>query len=777
MKSVQADATHEIDLTELIAAIRAGDQQAFTTLYEMTSQEVYRTARAVLRDEEEALDVQQDTFVFAYNHMDQLSDPKKVRPWLRTIAVNRAKSILRRNSPVLFTELENEEGEGLPEQADLSTEASPELSLEQKETSELVSEILGELSDGQRAAVAMYYYEQMSIGEISEALGVAPGTVKSQLARGKKKIEEAVRALEKKGIKLYGLSPIPFLLELLKRQTSAVQQGELVLAKTLAEAGIASGAKAAAVSVAETVVLHATKPFFSTLVGKLVLGVICVGAVGGGIVGYRLAKDKLSPKVTPILYLDSSESPDQDPTAPTLPVELEAFAPETTAPAATEAVPDDVCGENLTWSFDPSEASLTITGSGDMTDYPDAQSVPWYQYRNEIQKFYFPEGLTGIGDYAFAGCVHLDYATMWTEDGFGMAIEHVTRIGNHAFAGCTGLSFISLGQELTSIGDSAFAGCTALSSFAFPCNVSLGKDAFRGAGLRSLRFSDDFTTIGSETFSQCGLLNGVVFSENISSVADSAFTGCAALREIWIMNRDCEFDKNALRGAPSDLMVCGFPGSTAEQYARENGYSFNPIVDNRDAIVEMLKQDSGYSVEIEGETRYYNPTLHYNGTVSVGEQYVSQIQRSEHVTVTEEEFQRAKQSGTIEVRGIKYEFTDSEEQTKQWNEYSENWDDDGAAAWMRDIDRGEIYLVLPEGDGYAFRAVWFYNSDGYLSDYTQIGWLLLDANSPASRNGTDCNLSGFYLSAGNPGSGEYVQQLMLNGDGELALLWASAGKK
>ena len=68
--------------------------------------------------------------------------------------MNQAKTALRKQNTVLFTELENEDGEGLPEQADLSVDASPELSLERKETARLVNEILGELSDGQRAAVS-----------------------------------------------------------------------------------------------------------------------------------------------------------------------------------------------------------------------------------------------------------------------------------------------------------------------------------------------------------------------------------------------------------------------------------------------------------------------------------------------------------------------------------------------------------------------------------------------------------------------------------------------
>ena len=271
-------------MTDLISAILGGDQQAFTVLFQQTSQEVYRTARAILRDEDAALDVQQDTYVFAYNHLDQLQDPEKVLPWLRSIAVNRAKSVLRKQTPLLFTELENEEGEGLPEQADLSPEASPELSLERKETAELVSEILADLSDGQRAAIAMYYYEQMSVDEIAEALGVANGTVKSHLARGKKKIEEAVRALEKKGVKLYGLSPVGFLVALMRRMQPAE-----AAAQTAVKTIVTKAAADAAVTAAKPVTALTFSQMVKGSIGKILIGALSVAVIGGGIwVGVKL---------------------------------------------------------------------------------------------------------------------------------------------------------------------------------------------------------------------------------------------------------------------------------------------------------------------------------------------------------------------------------------------------------------------------------------------------------------------------------------------------------
>ena len=193
-------------LPSLIAAARAGDQQAFEELYLATCQEVYRTTRAILHSEELAQDIRQETYIYAFSHLDQLHSPEKLCAWLRSIAVNSARTFLRRQTPLLFSELETEAGDGFPEQADPSPEVSPEISLERKETAALVNKILDSLSIGQRAVVAMHYYEQLPLAEIAEFLGVSLGTVKTQLARGRKKIEEAVRCLEQRGIRLWDAS-------------------------------------------------------------------------------------------------------------------------------------------------------------------------------------------------------------------------------------------------------------------------------------------------------------------------------------------------------------------------------------------------------------------------------------------------------------------------------------------------------------------------------------------------------------------------------------------
>ena len=325
MTQRQPEPRSDAELAALVEAARGGDQAAYTALYEATSPEVYRTARSLLRSEEQAVDAQQDTYVYAFTHLDCLGDPAKLRTWLRTIAVNRARSALRRQTPILFSELETGEGRDIPEQADPSPAVSPELCLERKENAALVNKILERLTPGQQAVVGLYYYEQMSVDRIAETLGVTPGTVKTQLHRSRKRIEEAVRKLEAGGISLCGLAPLPFLVALLRGLAPAPEASAGTLAGVLSRTGAAgqtllsgasagsaaagSGAAAGGASVSsvaagsaaaagqlaagEAVAVHVGRRFLETVAGKILLGLLTVSAIGGGIVGYNWYQEKV----------------------------------------------------------------------------------------------------------------------------------------------------------------------------------------------------------------------------------------------------------------------------------------------------------------------------------------------------------------------------------------------------------------------------------------------------------------------------------------------------
>ena len=114
------------------------------------------------------------------------------------------------------------------------------------------------------------------------------------------------------------------------------------------------------------------------------------------------------------------------------------------------------CGDNLTWSYNSATHALTISGTGEMTNYSYVQDVPWYPWGiDEITSVSLPDGLTSIGDRAFKDCIGLTSVTI---------PSNVTKIGNHAFNFCTGLTSVTIPESVTSIGNYAFYSCTGLTS-------------------------------------------------------------------------------------------------------------------------------------------------------------------------------------------------------------------------------------------------------------------------------------------------------------------------
>ena len=118
--------------------------------------------------------------------------------------------------------------------------------------------------------------------------------------------------------------------------------------------------------------------------------------------------------------------------------------------ADEEAPTSGSCGENLEWSFDKETGTLTISGEGEMENYYYSEwnnkiewDTPWKSYRLSIKKFVIEDGVTSIGEDAFAGCKNL------TE--FSIP-DSVVSIGNGALSGCSGLTKIIIPDTVKEIG-------------------------------------------------------------------------------------------------------------------------------------------------------------------------------------------------------------------------------------------------------------------------------------------------------------------------------------
>ena len=171
------------------------------------------------------------------------------------------------------------------------------------------------------------------------------------------------------------------------------------------------------------------------------------------------------------------------------------------------------CGPNLTW--DLTDGVLTISGTGAMTDYRYYGDAPWRS--STIKTIKFPNGLTSIGNYAFAGCSGLTSMTNIPNS--------VLNIGEGAFVSCSGLTSLTIPESVIDIADGAFRDCTSLTSVTIPNSVtSIGSTAFYNcSGLTSVTIPNSVTSIGSSAFYGCSSLTSVTIPNSVTSIGKDAF--------------------------------------------------------------------------------------------------------------------------------------------------------------------------------------------------------------------------------------------------------------
>ena len=241
------------------------------------------------------------------------------------------------------------------------------------------------------------------------------------------------------------------------------------------------------------------------------------------------------------------------------------------------------CGDNLFWEYNPSTKTLTISGTGAMTDYNNYSSLaPWNTYKNEMTTVVIESGATTVGQYAFYQCTALTSIDI---------PAGVTAIEYNAFDSCTGLISINLPNTLTSIYNSAFKNCTALTSITIPANVNyikssafdncsaltsisvdanntfydsrdncnaiiqtaykrllvgcrntvipngvttIGDEAFYGrTNLSSIEIPNTVKTIGTSTFAYCIDLEFVTIPSSVTKIYGSAFADCG-LKDVYV---------------------------------------------------------------------------------------------------------------------------------------------------------------------------------------------------------------------------------------------------
>jgi RNA polymerase sigma-70 factor (ECF subfamily) len=165
---------------DIVSRILDGETPLFEILMRRHNQRIYRTARAILRDEREAEDVMQEAYVNAYTHLDQFDGRARFSTWLTKIAVYEALARARRRK----------RHESLDEVAvetftTPSSSPDPEQQAFGRELGRLIESAVDGLGDGYREVFMLRQVEGLSTAETADVLGVSEDVVKTRFSRAR----------------------------------------------------------------------------------------------------------------------------------------------------------------------------------------------------------------------------------------------------------------------------------------------------------------------------------------------------------------------------------------------------------------------------------------------------------------------------------------------------------------------------------------------------------------------------------------------------------------
>lgn len=169
-------------MIELVEKAKHGDSQAFCLLIDENRLKMYKTAKAILNNEDDVCDAIQEALVSAYTNINKLNESKYFSTWIIRILINKCYDIIAKNKKVGNV-------------VDID-EAQEVKSYDSYESDSIVNKVLNEIDEDLKEITILYYYDGFSIKEISEMVKIPEGTVKSRLSRAREKLYELIKREE-----------------------------------------------------------------------------------------------------------------------------------------------------------------------------------------------------------------------------------------------------------------------------------------------------------------------------------------------------------------------------------------------------------------------------------------------------------------------------------------------------------------------------------------------------------------------------------------------------
>ncbi len=172
--------------SNLLERYRAGDEEAFREIISRYKNSLYAFLKRFLNQHDLVEDVFQETFLQLYISRESFDISRPLRPWLFTIAANKAKDLLRkrqRHSTISIGAIADSEDVSVDDVLNIlkSYETTPDEEVSRDETAGRVRQIITDMPENLRGILILAYFEQFSYKQMAEILSIPIGTVKSRL--------------------------------------------------------------------------------------------------------------------------------------------------------------------------------------------------------------------------------------------------------------------------------------------------------------------------------------------------------------------------------------------------------------------------------------------------------------------------------------------------------------------------------------------------------------------------------------------------------------------
>jgi RNA polymerase sigma-70 factor, ECF subfamily len=173
---------------ELIAGIRAGDHEAFRNLVTPLLSSAYRSAYLILRSKEHAEDALQNALEGAYVSILKKKDITNFKAWFYTLVYSRSIDLYRKNNRQTFVDYEK----NMEAQLKITSESAQQIAIHKENQSEMVQHLMA-LKRDQSLPLFLYYFEDLSVKEISLITNENINTVKARMKRGKESLAKIMK--------------------------------------------------------------------------------------------------------------------------------------------------------------------------------------------------------------------------------------------------------------------------------------------------------------------------------------------------------------------------------------------------------------------------------------------------------------------------------------------------------------------------------------------------------------------------------------------------------